>query len=76
MGATQPGGVRVVRVAEDRDLRVVVRDIVRVDAGDVRDHQIGRVDPVRGLEAMLGQQRFEFSPYEQVDPAQEDRRHA
>ena len=76
MGTTQSGGVGVIRVTEDRDVGEVVRDVVRVDPSDVRDHQIGRLDAVRRLEAMLGQERFEFSPYEQVDPAQEDRRHA
>ena len=42
----RPVGVGVVREAEDRDLRIGVRDLVRVDARDVRDHAVRRVDVV------------------------------
>src|SRR5205807_1055067 len=50
----KPLGVRVIRVAEDRDVRVVVRNIVRVDPRNVGDHEVGRIDPVRRREPMLG----------------------
>src|SRR5689334_15261872 len=40
--AAQPVGVRVVREADDRHLRVGVRDLVRVDARDVCDDAVGR----------------------------------
>ena len=76
MRATQSLGVGVVRVAEDRHVGVVVRDVVRVDPRDVGDHEIGWLDPVGRLEAMLRQERLELAPDEEVDPAQEDRRHA
>jgi len=66
----------VVRVAENRHIREVVRDVFRVDARDVRDHEIGRLDPIRGFEAMLGQERLELPPDEEVDPTQQDRCHA
>src|SRR5690242_14171895 len=40
--------VRVVREAEDRDVGVGVRDLVGVDARNVGDHTVGRVDTVDG----------------------------
>ena len=74
--ATQPLGVGVVRVAQYRHVRVGVCDVVRVDPRDVGDHKIGWLDPVRRLEAMLWQKRLELPPDEEVDPTEEDRRHA
>ena len=74
--AAQPLCVRMVRVAEDRYVGVVVGDVAGVDPRDVGDHKIGWLDPVRRLEAMLRQERLELAPDEEVDPAQEDRRHA
>ena len=76
MSAPQPLRVGVVRVTEDRHVRVVVGDVIRVDPRNVGDHEIGWLDPVRRLEAMLRQDRLELPPDEEVDPAQEDRRHA
>ena len=76
MSPAQSLRVGVVRVPQDRHVGVGVRDVVRVDARDVRDHEIGWLDPVRRLEAVLRQQRLELAPDEEVDPAQEDRRHA
>ena len=74
--APQSLRVGVVRVTEDRHVGVVVGDIVRVDPRDVGDHEVGSLDPVRRLEAMLRQERLELAPDEEVDPAQEDRCHA
>jgi hypothetical protein len=71
----QTGGVGVVREAEDRHVRERLRDVVRVDARDVGDHEIGRLDAVRGLETVLGQDGLELPPDEEVDPTQQDRRH-
>ncbi len=51
-------------------------DVVRVDPCNVRDHEIGRLDTVRRLEAMLGSERLELASDEEVDPTQQDRRHA
>jgi len=76
MGATQSGGVRVVREPEDRDFGVVLRDVVGIESRDVRDHEIGGFDTLRGLEPMLGKNCLELAPYEEIDPTQQDRRHA
>ena len=76
VSAAQSLRVRVVRVAEDRHVRVVVRDVICIDARDVSDHEIGWLDPVRRLEAMLRQERLELAPDEEVDPTQEDPGHA
>jgi hypothetical protein len=76
VGAPEPLGVRVVRVAEDRDIRVVVRNVVRVDPRNVGDHEIGRIDRVRRREPMLGKHRLELAADVEVDPTQQDRRHA
>ena len=73
--AAEPGRVGVVRVAEQRGRRVRVRHFDRIDARDVRDHEIGRVDPINRFEAVLGQKRLELSADEEVDPTQQDRRH-
>src|SRR4051812_46329900 len=51
----QPGGVRVVRVAEDRDVGPVVRHVERVDSRDVADDEIGRLGRVLRDELMLAQ---------------------
>ena len=74
--AAQPGGVRVVRVAEDRDVRVGLGDVRSVDARDVRDHEIGRLDTVCRHESVLRQNPLELATDEEVDPTQQDRRHA
>ena len=76
MSATQTSGVCVVRITQNRHVREVLGDIARVDPRDVRDHEIRWLDPVRGLEAMLGQERFKLAADEEVDPAQKDRGHA
>ena len=66
----------MVRETEERHLGEVVGDVVWIDPGDVCDHEIGRFDPIRRLEAMLGQERLELPPDEEVDPTQQDRCHA
>ena len=76
MSAPQSGGVGVVREPENRDVRIGVCDVGRVDPRDVRDHEIGWLDAVRGLEAMLRKSRLELAPDEEVDPTKQDRRHA
>src|SRR5262249_51856497 len=57
--AAQAVGVRVVREAEDRDVRVGVGNLVRVDPSDVGDHAVRRVDAVDGDQVVAGQQAFE-----------------
>ena len=76
MSAPQSLRVGVVRVAEDRHVGVVVRDVICVDARNVGDHKVRWLDPVCRLEAMLRQERLKLAPDEEVDPAQEDRCHA
>jgi uncharacterized protein len=76
VGVPQPRRVRVIREAEDRRFREGVGDLVRINPGDVRDHEIGRVDTVRRHEMMARQRRFELSAEEEIDPGQQDRRHA
>ncbi len=76
VSAPQSLRVGVVREAEDRHVRIVVGNVVRIDPSDVGDHEIGWLDPIRRLEAMLRQERLELPPDEEVDPAQEDRCHA
>ena len=75
MRAPQTGCVGVIRVPEDRDVRVRLRDVRRVDARDVGDHEIGRLDSLMRLERVLGQQRLELAADEEVDAAEENRRH-
>ena len=75
MSAAQSVGVRVIREAENRDLRIAVGDVGRVDARDVCDHEVGAVNALGRLEAVLGQQGLELAAYEEVDPTQQDRRH-
>ena len=74
--AAQAGGVRVVRKTKDRDIGIAVCDVGRVDARDVGDHEIGWLDTVGGLEAMLREERLELAPEEEVDPCEQDRSHA
>ena len=73
--ATQSCGVGVVRIAENRNVGKCLRDVDRVDAGDVGDHEIGRLDAVRRHEPMFRQDPFELPSNEEVDPTQQDRRH-
>ena len=74
--ATQPRSVRVVGEPEHRDVGEAVGDVVRIDPRDVGDHEIGRLDTVGGLEAMLREERLELAAEEEVDPDEQDRRHA
>jgi len=76
VSAPQSLSIGVVRVAEDRYVGVAVSHVVRVDSRDVGNHEVRWLDPICRLEAMLRQERLELAPDEEVDPAQEDRRHA
>src|SRR5947209_4630939 len=71
----QAGRVGVVRVAEDRHVRIRVGDLLGVDARDVDDHEVRRVRMVDRDEMMLGQERLELPTEEEIDPTQQDRRH-
>ena len=76
MGAPQPVGVRMVREAEQRRVRIRIRDVVGVDPRDVDDHEVGRVDPLRGDETMVREQRLELPAQKEVDPDEQDPGHA
>ena len=76
MGSAEPVGVGVIREADDRHIQIGVGDIVGIDARDIGNHEVGRLDPVRCFEPMLREERLEFASEEHLDPTQEDRRHA
>ena len=65
----------MVREAEDRHLRIRLRDLVRVDSRDVRDHEVRRVDAFRRDETMADESCLELAAEEEIDPRQQDRRH-
>ena len=75
VGALEPRLVRVVRVAEDRHVRPGVDYLVGLDARDVDDDEIRRVDAVARDQMVVRQQPFELAPEEEVDPCEQDRRH-
>ena len=75
MRATEPGGVGVVREAEQGHVEVRVGDVDSVDSRNVRDHQVRRLDAVSRLEPVLREERLELPPDEQVDPTHQDRCH-
>ena len=75
VSATQAGGVGVVREPEYRDVRERLRHVLRVDARDVRDHEVRRVDAIRSREPVLRKHSLELAANEEVDPTQQDRRH-
>ena len=76
MRRAETGGVCVVRVAEDRDVRPGVRNLVRVDPREVANDHVGRVHAV-GRDQLVGrsQERVQLSSKEEIDPRQQDRRH-
>jgi len=76
MRALEAGLVRVVRVPEDRDVRPGIDDLLGLDAGDVGDDEVRRVDAVAREEPVTREQAFQFPAKEEVDPDQQDRRHA
>jgi predicted metal-dependent hydrolase/8-oxo-dGTP pyrophosphatase MutT (NUDIX family) len=73
--AAQPFGVGMVREAEDRRVGKGVRDLVRIDPCDVRDHQVRRIGGINRDEVMPGQRCLELAAEEEIDPGQHDRRH-
>lgn len=75
VGPLEAGFVRVIRIAEDRHVRPGVDDLVRVDARDVRDHEVRRIDAVGRDQVMLGKKPLELPTEEEVDARQQDRRH-
>ena len=75
MRAAQPGGVGVAGEADDRDVRVGLGDLLRLDAGDVGEHELRLRERVGGDEMVAGKQHVELAPEEEVDPDEQDRCH-
>jgi hypothetical protein len=74
--ATQPGRVRVIREAEDRRVRIRVRDVVWINTGHVGDNAVRRVRAVRRDQMMGGEGRLELPSQVEIDPNEQDRRHS
>ena len=74
--AAQAGRVHMVCEAEQRHFGEVVRDVVWIDPRDVRDHEVGRIDTLRRHETMTGEEPLQLAAKEEVDPHEQDRRHA
>jgi hypothetical protein len=55
---------------------LVIADIARIDAREVRDHEVGRVDPLDGHEMVTRQEPLELPAQEEIDADEHDRRHA
>src|SRR6266566_6656327 len=75
MGAAQSGRVGVVREAENRDIRKGVGYLIGVDPGDIRNHEIRRIDAVDRDEVVAGKKSLELAAKVEVDSRQQDRRH-
>ena len=73
--APQACGVRMAPEPEDWYLRIRIRDVDRIDAADVGDHEIGPVDAVRRHEMVARKEDLQLPPEERVDPTEQDRRH-
>jgi hypothetical protein len=71
----KPGPVRVVGVSENRDVGPGVDDFFGLHAGNVRDHEIRRVDAVARDKSMALKQALQLPTEEEIDPDEQDRRH-
>ncbi len=71
----QARAIGVVREAHERHVGPLVGDLFRLDARDVRDHEIRGIDAVDGDEVVLREKPFQLAPEEEVDPCKQDRRH-
>ena len=69
-------GRGVTREPDDRDVGIEICDLVRVDAADIRDHEIGWVDPFARDECVAGAERLELRAKARVDADERDPRHA
>lgn len=75
MGPAKPRSVLVAAETDDRNLWKRVRHLLRIDPGNVRDHEIRWIDAVLGDEMMARQEALELAPKEDVDSRQQNRRH-
>ena len=77
LGRSQARRIRVVREPEDGHVRIRLCDLVGIHAREIADDEVGRIDAVRGRELVaLGEQHIELASKEDIDPDQQDRRHA
>ena len=76
MRPTKTVSVGVVREAEQRHVRKVLRDVVRVDPRDVHDHEIGRIHAFHRDEPVARKKSLQLAAEKEVDPHKQDRRHA
>jgi len=76
MRAPQAIGVGVVRETEQRHIRKVVGDVVRINSRDVGNHEIWRIDSLHRDEPVVGKESLQLAAEEEVDPYKQDRRHA
>ena len=75
MSTLQARLVRVIRISEDWDVGPGIDDFLRLDAGDVGDHDVRGMDAVARHDTVLGKEPLQFPAEEEVDPDQQDRRH-
>jgi hypothetical protein len=68
--------IGVVRESENRDLGPRLGDVFGFDPREVANDQIRWVDAVPSHQPMVGEKPVELRPEEQVDPHEQDRRHA
>src|SRR5947209_4287590 len=68
-------GIGVIRKAENRDVGIRVRDLLRIDPSDVRDHELWLAHAVGRDETMAREEGLQLAPEEEVDARQQDRRH-
>ena len=65
----------MIRVAEDRDVRPGIHDLLGLDASDVRDDEIGRIDAVARDQPVAPKKSFQLAAEEKIDPNEQDRGH-
>jgi hypothetical protein len=72
----ETGRVGVIREPQDGHVCVDLGHLVGIDAGDVDDHEVGRVDALRRRQPVTpAEEHVELSSKEQVDPNEQDRGH-
>jgi len=71
----ETGGVGVAAEANNRNVEVRVRDVVRIDPADIGNHKVGPIGTVARDEMMPRQESLQLAPEEDIDPTQQDRRH-
>src|SRR5205823_12094909 len=66
----QAGRVGVIRVAQDRHVRVRIGHLLRVEPRHVDDHEVGSLGVLDGDQPVPGQERLELPPEVEVDPTE------